>query len=110
MSAPINTFKTIPYNASTVSSTIYTAPQGYTTVVLLAQVSNIDTTTVGVSASHLRGNVSTSIISNVQVPVSDAVNMLTGKLILQTGDSITVVATRNSSAQVLLSLLETANS
>lgn len=109
MANPINIFKTYPYNVTTVSSTVYTTPIGYTTVALLAQVSNTTNVTVGVTANYLRGNVSTSIISNVQVPVNDAVNMLTGKLILQTGDAIQVYATQNDSAQLLLSILETAS-
>jgi hypothetical protein len=43
------------------------------------------------------------------LPVADAVTLLTGKLILQTGDSIRISASANNSAQLLLSILETAN-
>jgi hypothetical protein len=109
MAAPLNIFKTETGNLTTISSTIYTVPSGYTTVALLAQVSNTSNDTVGVTALHVRSTVSTTIISNVQIPVNDAVNLLTGKLILQTGDSVAIRCSANSSAQILLSILETAN-
>jgi hypothetical protein len=110
MPAPINTFKTVSANVTTTTTSIYTAPTGYTTVALLAQVSNItDDHTVGVTAYYVHSGVSTSIISNVQIQSNDAVNLLTGKLILQTGDSISIKCNENTAAQLLLSVLETAN-
>jgi len=109
MAAPLNVFKTYSSNLTTANTTIYTAPIGYTTVCLLAQASNISGGTIGVSAYHIRGNVGTSIISNVQIPVNDAVNLLSGKLILQTADYISVKCSGDDSAQLLLSILETAN-
>jgi hypothetical protein len=110
MPAPINTFKTVSANVTTTTTSIYTAPTGYTTVALLAQVSNItDDHTIGVSAYYIHSGVSTSIISNVQIQSNDAVNLLTGKLILQTGDSISIKCNENTAAQLLLSVLETAN-
>lgn len=110
MPAPINTFKTISANITTSTTSVYTAPSGYTTVALLAQASNItDNHTVGVSAYYVHNGASTSIISNVQIQANDAVNLLTGKLILQTGDSISIKCNENTAAQLLLSVLETAN-
>jgi hypothetical protein len=110
MPAPINTFKTVSANVTTSTTSVYTAPSGYTTVALLAQASNItDTHTVGVTAYYVHNGVSTSIISNVQIQANDAVNLLTGKLILQTGDSISIKCNENTAAQLLLSVLETAN-
>ena len=79
-------------------------------VVLLAQVSNIDPVNpIQVSATLLRGSNTTSIIKNTYVPINDATSLLSGKLILQTGDSFVVSATSNNSGQLLLSYLETAN-
>jgi len=106
----LNTFKTTTANVTTVQQTIYTAPAGVTTVILLAQVSNIDTTnSVTVSANHVRGSNVTSIIRNTTIPIRDAATLLTGKLILQTGDSFTAIADANNRGQLLLSYLETAN-
>jgi hypothetical protein len=107
---PLNTFKTTTANVTTVMTTIYTAPAGVTTVILLAQISNIDNAnSITVSANHIRGSNSTAIIKNTTVPVNDAASLLTGKLILQTGDSFAISASANSRSQLLLSYLETAN-
>ena len=40
---PLNVFKTIALPVTTVANTVYTCPAGVTTVVLLAQVSNVNT-------------------------------------------------------------------
>jgi hypothetical protein len=107
---PLNTFKTTTANVTTSSTTVYTTPAGVTTVVLMAQVSNIHPTdSVTISASHVRGSNSTSIIKNTIVPINDAASLLVGKLILQTGDSFVISADANNKSQFLLSYLETAN-
>lgn len=109
MAQALNIFKTITANVTTSSTSIYTAPTGYSTVVLLAQVSNIGASTITVSSDHVRSGNPTNIITATPLPVADAVTLLTGKLILQTGDSIRISASANNSAQLLLSILETAN-
>jgi hypothetical protein len=107
---PLNTFKTTTANVTTSTTTVYTTPAGVTTVVLLTQVSNIDpTNSVTISANHVRGGNSISLIKNTTIPVNDAASLLTGKLILQTGDSFSISASANNRAQLVLSYLETAN-
>lgn len=107
---PLNTFKTTTANVTTSTTTVYTTPAGVTTVVLLTQVSNIDpTNSVSISANHVRGGNSISLIKNTTIPVNDAASLLTGKLILQTGDSFSISASANDRAQLVLSYLETAN-
>jgi hypothetical protein len=109
MAQALNIFKTITANVTTSSTSVYTAPVGYSTVVLLAQVSNIGASSITVSSDHVRSGNPTNIITATPLPVADAVTLLTGKLILQTGDSIRISASANNSAQLLLSILETAN-
>jgi hypothetical protein len=107
---PLNTFKTTTLNLTTTPTTVYTTPAGVTTVVLLAQVSNINTTSsIVVSANHVRDANITSIIKNTIIPTNDAASLLVGKLILQTGDSFTANCSVNSAGQLILSYLETAN-
>jgi hypothetical protein len=107
---PLNTFKTTTANVTTSTTTVYTTPAGVTTVVLLAQVANIDATnSVTISANHVRGSNTTSLIKNTTVPINDAASLLTGKLILQTGDSFSISASANDRGQLVLSYLETAN-
>jgi hypothetical protein len=115
---PLNTFKTITYNPNSSSQIVYTAPVNVTTVVLMAQVSNVDpANNITTTAFHSRNGNFTSIIKNSIIPVADASNILTGKLVLQTGDSFVISANTygsNSlllanSAHLILSILETAN-
>lgn len=110
MSGALNIFKTVTANITTTPTSVYTPPIGYATVVLLAQISNIDSAnTIQVTADLTRsgGNVSTTLVKNISVPVDDAINVLTGRLILNYGDSFDVSATANASSQLTLSLLET---
>ena len=109
MPTPLNTFKTTTANVTTGTTTVYTTPSGITTVVLLAQASNIGGNVVGVTATHLRSSVPTKLIANVQIPPMDAISLLSGKLVLQDSDSITISASANNEIQFLLSYLETTN-
>ena len=85
---PLNTFKTIIANVTTTANVVYTCPGGVTTVILLAQVSNIDNSnTVQVTAAHKRGANTTRLIANAQIPVRDAASLLMGKLVLKTVSS-----------------------
>jgi hypothetical protein len=107
---PLNTFKTIIANVITNANTVYTAPAGVTTVVLMAQVANVNPTqTVKVSASHIRGANNTRLIANAQIPIQDAASLLMGKLVLEAGDGFSIQADLNDSAELSLSVLETAN-
>jgi hypothetical protein len=109
MATALNVFKTVTANVTTTTTTVYTAPTGYTTVVLLAQVSNTSDTVITVSSDHVRSGISTNLLTNGILPTNDALNLLSGKLVLNTGDSITIIGSADSSAQMLLSILETAN-
>ena len=54
MALALNVFQTIPYVAPTGAVGIYTAPTGYTGVVLLAQAANVGSATRTVSLSFKR--------------------------------------------------------
>jgi flagellar basal body P-ring protein FlgI len=108
MAGALNIFKTVLANVTTSSSTVYSTPLGYSTVVLMAQISNIDVAnTITVSANVVRTGDTTALVKNTQVPVADAISVLTGRLIMSFGDSFEVSANANDSAQLTLSLLET---
>jgi hypothetical protein len=107
---PLNTFKTVALPVTTSANTVYTCPAGVTTVVLLAQVSNINTTsTIEVTASHTRGGDVTRLIANTEIPTNDAASLLLGKLVLEAGDGFSILANANNSAELTLSILETSN-
>jgi len=132
---PLNTFKTkttlltssTTYTnyANTGTSTVYTAPIGVTAIVLMAQVSNLTTITQSVSFIHHRNrpvladaqgngyqapNTDSFLVKNFLIPTSDAGTPLTGKMILESLDSVRAFASSTGSVQLVLSILETANS
>lgn len=109
MAQALNVFKSVQANLTSTMSSIYTAPTGYTTVMLSAQVSNITNNTIAVSAAHVRAGNVTSIITSASVPVHDYLTLLSGKLILQTGDSFHANVNPSGAGQLIISVLETAN-
>lgn len=113
MALALNVFKTVTKVVSTNPVGIYTAPIGYTGVVLLAQVANIDSLSHDISLSHRRNvsgiAVTTEMLKNYPVAASDTVNLLSGKLVLESGDSLVLSGSDNSNLKFLGSILETLN-
>lgn len=108
---PLNTFKNLPYPITTTLTSIYSAPLGITTIVLMAQASNVVSVPVTVSFVHYSYRLArtTYIIKDITVPPNDARTLLDGKLVLETGDQIRIQAGANDSLQFIASILETAN-
>ena len=107
MAGQLNVFKNITANVTTTKTTVYTTPIGYSTVVLLSQVSNTGNGTIQISAGTANAGVSTSLVSNIAVPEADAVGLIGGRLILPFGSSFYISASANGVSQLNLSLLET---
>ena len=105
----LNRFQTVTKEITTSEQTVYTAPTGYTTIVLYAHITNYGTSDSLVTMVHKRSSTTTEIIKGANVPVADAFNPLNGKLVLETNDYVTVEAGANSTLKIILSLLETAN-
>lgn len=106
----INIFKSVTENLTTAPTVFYTAPVGYSAIVLMAQISNTTgspaTTTVKVV------NVSTaetSLVTGFEIPGNDSAGVLTGKLVLEPGQSIKASASANSTLQMVMSILESQN-
>ena len=122
---PLNVFKTKTAVLTTSSTaTVYTAPIGVTAINLMTQVSNVSTQTHTVSFSHYRnlpvlrdaqgngaqdGNVNTEMIKNFAIPPNDAASMTTGKMIIESLDSVRCFASAEGVMKLTLSVLETAN-
>jgi hypothetical protein len=123
---PLNTFKTKTATLSTSNtSTIYTSPIGVTAIILMAQVTNLTTQTQYVTFGHFRnlpvlpdsqgngaqtGTNFTEMVRDYPVPANDAASMTTGKMIIESLDSIRCYASDTNSLKITLSVLETANS
>lgn len=109
MASVLNVFKTVTAELTTSSATLYTAPTGYTTVILMAQISNVTTSSAKVTFSHFDGSTTTELLKDFGVPANDAASATTGKLVIQTGNSITASSDTGSALKVVLSVLETLN-
>ena len=109
MALPLNVFKTVNVVASTSATEIYTAPVGYTGVVLLAQAANIDSSAYNVTFSHRRSYTTTELIKEVQIPGNDSLAMVTGRLVLEQSDKLVLSASDANNIKVTVSILETLN-
>ena len=113
MPLPLNVYQTITNVVGVNTVGIYTAPVGYSGVVLLAQAANIGSDTHTVSLSHKRSSagiaVTTEIVKNLPIPANDSANLLFGKLILETGDALQIRANNGTNVKFIASILETLN-
>jgi hypothetical protein len=113
MALALNVFKTITKVATTNAVGIYTAPVGYTGVVLLAQATNIGNDTHTVSFSHQRTSagiaVTTEILKNFPISGSDSANLLAGKLVLESSDVLVFSSSNATNVKFIGSILETLN-
>lgn len=113
MALALNVFKTVTKVATTNPVGIYTSPVGYTGVVLLAQAANIGSNTQTISFSHQRTTsgiaVTTEILKDFPVGSNDTANLLSGKLVLESGDVLVLSASNGTDIKFLGSILETLN-
>lgn len=108
MATPLNRFKTVTAEVTTNDDIIYTAPAGFTGIILMAQVANITNTASTVTFSHYRTSTTTTteLVKDFTVPGNDSTSVITGKLILEVGDSVRIQGAANSTFKVTLSILE----
>ncbi len=108
------------------TTTVYTAPIGVTSIILMAQLANLASSgTELVSFIHHRNrpvladaqgngaqpaNIDSYLVKDFAVPANDAASVLSGKLIIESLDSIRAYAENSGTVQLVLSVLETANS
>lgn len=113
MPLPLNLYQTITHVVGVNTVGIYTAPVGYSGVVLLAQAANIGNDTHTVSFSHKRTSVgvavTTEIVKDLPIPASDSVDLLHGKLILESGDALQIRGDSSTDLKFIASILETLN-
>lgn len=111
MATPINVFKTVTAEVTDTNETIYTAPAGNTGIVLMAQLTNITGSAATVTFAHFKSatNTDTELVKDYGVPGNDATSLITGKLIIEAGDSIKISASANNTFKLTLSILESLN-
>lgn len=113
MALALNVFKTVTNVVSTNPVGIYTAPVGYTGVILLAQAANIGETSQDISVSHQRTRsgvaATTELFNQFPIPGNDSANLLTGKLVMEQGDVLIVKGSTDTNIKFIVSVLETLN-
>ena len=113
MALALNVFKTITHQGTTGEVGIYTAPVGYSGVVLLAQATNTDSASHTITFSHERTTagvaVTTEILKDFVIPANDSANLLAGKLVVEASDVLVFSANTNTGIKFIGSILETLN-
>tara|TARA_X000000368_G_scaffold41651_1_gene30055 strand:+ start:1066 stop:1407 length:342 start_codon:yes stop_codon:yes gene_type:complete len=113
MALPLNVFQTITYVAPGSPVGIYTAPVGYSGVILGCQATNVDSTSHTVSLDHVRSRtgiaVTTEIVKQMPIQGHDTMNLTSGKIVLETGDELKLSASNPNHVKFIGSILETLN-
>lgn len=104
----LNTYKTFRANVTTGITTVYTAPSGVSSIHLFSVVSNISSGIATVTVYHSRDGDAYELIKNSKIPATDALNPITGSLVLEVGDQIQIQGTENNTMKFTLSILESA--
>lgn len=89
-------------DVGTSPATVYTVPASTTSVMLGCNLANVTTSQIKVSA-ELAG---VSIIKDAPIPAGSALSILDGKIIAETGETITVTSDTATSVDVILSVME----
>ena len=110
MATALNVFKTITANLTTNSNVIYTAPALKTSIILSLQVTNITANTANTTFFHSTStNQLVELCKDFEIPTKDSASILTGKLVLETGQKVYSSASANNTVQLVMSVLESAN-
>lgn len=111
MATPINVFKTVTAEVTDLNETIYTTPLGNTGIVLMAQVANVTETSGEITFIHFNSatNTDTELLKEFTIPGNDAASVITGKMIVEQGDSIKIQGSENDKFKITLSILESLN-
>lgn len=109
MALALNVFQTVTTVVGTSPTVVYTAPVGYTGVVLLAQVANIGLSSADVTLIHRRSSTDTEMLKNYPISASDTANLLSGKLVLESGDKLVLSGSNGTDLKFISSILETLN-
>lgn len=109
MAYALNVFRTVTATLTTTMQDVYTAPDGYSAIILMAQVTNVTTTTAEATVAHKAGTTVTELIKNFEISGNDAVAATTGKLVVESGHIVQARAGANNTLKLTLSILESAN-
>jgi hypothetical protein len=109
MALALNVFQTVTAVVSLTETEVYSAPTGYTGVVLLAQIANIGSTSEDITLVHRRSTTDTELLKDFPISGNDTANLLTGKLVLESGDKLVLSGSNASNLKFVTSILESLN-
>jgi len=104
----LNTYKTVRSTVTTGITTVYTVPNGVSSIHLFSVVSNVSTGIATVTVLHNRSGESYELIKNAKIPTTDALNPVTGSLVLEVGDTIEIQGSADNTMKFVMSILESA--
>ena len=106
----LNVFKNITHNLTELGEVVYTAPAGFSSIVLMVQVTNVSNSVASASLSLIdQDSVETFLAYEFEIPAKDVAGLLTGKLALESGQSVFISGNNDSSLQLVMSILESQN-
>jgi hypothetical protein len=98
-----NTFKNyVASDVGTAPNTVYTVPAATTSVMIGCNIAN--KTTAAIYVDVQLG--STYLVKGAPIPSGSALSVLDGKIIIETGETFVVTSDADTSADVVLSVLE----
>lgn len=111
MAEALNVFKTITAEITDSNEIIYTAPEGNTAILLLAQIANISETPAEITFIHFDSQtaVQTDLLTRFVIPGNDATSPITGKLVVEEGNSVRAFSDANDRLVITISVLESLN-
>jgi hypothetical protein len=101
-----NTFKVYRAALGASASVVYTVPASTTAIVLMAQAANVDTVAVPVTSTWNDGTNDTHLVKLLDIPAKAAVNLLSGKLVLEAGDTLSANSSGSNKVELTVSVLE----
>ena len=104
----LNTYKTVRAEVTTGITTVYTSPTGVASIVLFAQVANVSSGIVTLTAYHGRGGNPVELFNEFEIPANDALNLVDGRLVLQSGDTLELEGSSTGTMKAVVSVLESA--
>lgn len=106
---PLNIFRTKPYELTTSSQVLYSTPTGYSCIVLGAQASNIGTEPATITFTLTKNDVDYILLKEYEIPPNDAIEVTTGKLVIEEGSYVKAIVSQDNTINLVLSVLETSN-
>jgi hypothetical protein len=102
----LNTYKTFRSEVTTGITTVYTVPNGVSSIHLFSVVSNVSSGIATVTVYHNRNGDSYELIKNAKIPTTDSLNPVNGSLVLEVGDKIEVSGSADNAMKFVVSILE----